>query len=325
MKGLAGKSVAAVIYHQNQSDEELTAFIKETIIPLKDYFREIHIVSASKYEVPNTLNGITLFQHYDELSASLLCPETLLLVHFNTDQKLDENALVLLLESAQENRKRCDHYAIRGRIDSKAQNHSLQSSFLFGFVWFVTFIDYFRTLFNVWGYHTNEDLRATKVTPHFCAHPTVSEYKHAWFFSLFSRIASVQYHASLLITPRDDFYAFRFVRNHPHMSATNVQWWIFYTVYYVCFALPWWNLVLPNPGFKEVSVQSSIYIALYWFVYRNIYNPVWVFFWSVQIIALMLFVASRFKNANLSWVFLMPLYLTISPLFFLVSKNKKFK
>lgn len=315
---MKGQRVAAII-EGSSYQEDLTTSI-ENVILLKEYFTELHIIYPVKYEMPENLRKrlapLIYFHHYDELTPSLISHQTLLLVHIQPDHVVDENVLIELLESAQENRKRCDHYAIRGKVDCKYQNH-----YFLGFVWIIAFMDFFRTIFNAWGYHTKEDLRATKVTPVFGGHPIISEYKHAWFFSLFSRIASVRYHPSLLLIPKDR-YSFRSIYNHPHMSSWNLQWIIVYIVYYICFSIPWWNLFLHKPTFTEPSIKASAYIVLHWIAYRNIYNPVWLFFWCVQLITCMAVVASRFKNGNLSWVFLMPLYLTLSPIMFLAAKNK---
>lgn len=323
---MKGQPVAAII-RGSAYEEDLTGVIK-SVIKLKEYFTELHIVYPIKYEMSDALlkelAPLQYFQHYDDITPSLISPKTLLMVDFNPDHtQVDENALVLLLESAQENRKRCDHYAVRGKVNLKEQNKQHPS--LLVFVWLLAFIDSFRSILNVWGYHTHEDLRATKVTPHFAAHPHISEYGHAWFFSLFSNIASIRTHSSLISTPSDKSYVFRTVFNHPHTNLLSV---LVFIVYYLSFALPWWNLLLPTPhllSISEFSIQTSIYVPFYWYVHRNIYNPLWFSLWIIQIIVFMGVVSSRYKNANLMWVFLMPIYLTLSPLFFLVAKNKVLK
>jgi hypothetical protein len=324
---MKGQPVAAII-HGSSYKEDLTEVILN-VIELKEYFTELHIVYPVKYEVSDELkkklHPIHYHQHYDEITPSLVSNQTLLLVHFHANHQVDETALIALLESAYDNRKNCHHYGVRGKTDLK--DFSGFGSFFLGFVWLVVFMDYWRTLLNAWGYYTNEDLIATRVTPHFSAHPTIETYRHAWLFSLFSRIASVRHNTSLLVTPspKDMFYAFRAIYNHPHMSAWNVQWVLAYVVYYFCFALPWWNFFLSQPIFAGISLKSSLYFGLYWATHRDIYHPVWISLWCVQIIAYMAVVSSRYKNANLSWVFLMPIYVTLSPIMFLIAKNKIIK
>lgn len=319
---MKGQPVAAII-HGTDYKEDLTEVILK-IASLKEYFTEVHIIYPVKYtlsdELTKQLHPLHYHQHYDELTPSLISNKTLLLVHFHPNHEPDELALVALLESAYDNRKGCDHYAVRGKTDLKHTN-----VFFMGFLYLVAFMDWFRTLFNAWGYHTHEDLRATKVTPHFSSHPTIADYGHAWFFSLFSRVASIRHGTSLIVVPKDSLYAFRSIYGHPHMSAWNIQWVLVYLVYYICFAIPWWNLLLPTPVFAELSIKSSFYMGIYWLIYRNVYHMVWLSFWFVQIIAYMAVVSSRFKNPNLMWTFLMPVYVTLSPLFFLVAKNKVVK
>lgn len=317
---LKGQRVAAVIRVSDYGEDILAGV--ESVIRLKEYFKELHIIHPAKYEIPEfdrkTLSPVVLYTHREELNQGDLNKDTLLIVHVGPDQEVNEEALNTLLESAQLHRNSCDHYAVRGKIDCEKQKHT----FLLGFVWFIAFMDSFRTLFNWWGYHRTDDLRATKVIPSFPLHSTLSTYQHAWVFSLFSRIASIQYikDTSLVTIPKDDLYAFRHVRTHAHMGIINIPWVLCYLVYYFLFSLPWWNLFLETPQYTEASIRSSAYILLYWIAYRNPAGWVFLVVWTIQIIVMMVLVAKRFKHVNLSWIFLMPFYVTLSPFIFLVGR-----
>lgn len=320
---LKGQRVAAVIQVSDYR-EDCSAGI-ESVVRLKEYFRELHIILPRKYEIPDSgrtsLAPLEVHTHYEEFAQGSLNKDTLLLVHIQPDQKVEEKALETLLESAHLHRQSCDHYAVRGKIDCEQQKRH----YLLGFVWFIAYMDWFRTLFNWWGYHRTDDLRATKVVPSFPHHSVIATYQHAWIFAIFSRIASVEYinDTSLSSEPRDDLYVFRHILTHAHMGISNIPWILSYLVYYFLFSLPWWNLFLDAPQYTEASIRSSAYILLYWIAHRNPAGWIFTVLWCIQIIVMMIIISKRFKHVNLSWVFLMPLYVTLSPLVFLVGRIKK--
>jgi hypothetical protein len=339
---MKGRNVAAVISISGYQ-EGITGAI-ESVCRLKEYFTEVHIVHPPKYELSDSvrqaLGPLPCHTHCEELTKATLSKDTLLLVHIQPDHKVEEDALIDLLESAQESRVSCDHYAVRGKVECEHQRYPA----LLGFVWFVAFMDYFRTLLNARGYHNTNDLRATKVTPHFPSHSTISKYQHAWFFSLFSRIASIRFSSSSLTQiPRDPLFVFRSIHTHAHMSIWNAQWIIGYLIYYSLFALPWWNVFLPTfgptPGgpvggssFEPTPggsgggfVVYSIKVLLHWLLHRNMFSMIWFSVWVIHILICMFIVTARYKHANLSWVFLMPVYVTLSPIVFLVARIKILK
>jgi hypothetical protein len=328
MKGLR---VAAVItlseYH-----EDMTVGL-QSVLKLREYFTEVHIVYPKGY--PNApgksdFNGMPYHAHYEELTVAALAG-ALLVVHVRPDHGVDEPALVELLESAQENRRSCDHYAVRGRVDCDG----LTRTYLLGFVWLLSYMDWFRTWLNWWGYHSVYDLRATKVVPEFPSGCIVPRYRHAWLFAVWSRVAWVRYSdQSLVVKPSlrpppsaggeakpkssEDFFVPQIIYTHPHISVWNVTWLVAFAAYYVCFALPWWNLYFENVAYTQLFVRPSLYAAWSWILWRNVLHPVWLALWGIQIVLCMWIVARRYKHASLGWVFLMPLYLTLSPLVFVL-------
>lgn len=318
------KNQKVAIVLQISSYEEDATPVLQSLTKLKDYFHELHIVYPSSSHLDmKAFSDLKdkIVTHEEELITSALST-SLLLIYVQPDHAIEEAAFTQLIEQAIEKRTSCDHYAVRGKLDCQ----NIKYPFLLGFLWLVAVFDQFRTWANCWGYHTREDLRATKITPHFPSGTTVYAYKHAWFFSYWSRIASIQYAEgySLMEKPKDALFVLRYIYNHPHLSVTNVGWWLFYLVYYFGFALPWWNVFLNEPAYREASIRSSVYILVYWIAYRNVFNPFWLCLWVFHIVIAMWIVSSRFKHAHLMWIFLMPLYVTLSPLIFLVAKNKIF-
>jgi len=320
---MKGQKVAAVI-HVSDYKEDITPAL-QSLSKLKEYFKEVHIVHPSNYDIPRVEDKELkekITTHYEELTTSLL-NSSLLVVYVQPDHVIEETALVQLLEQAMEKRNTCDHYGIRGKVDCENQKYP----YLLGFLWLVTILDQLRTWINLWGYHTREDLRASKITPHFPNGTTIHTYKHAWLFSYWSKIAAIQYAegSSLLEKPTDAFFVFRYIHNHIHMSGWNITWWVFYIIYYFGLSLPWWNVFLSEPGAPAFSIRSSVYILFYWVAYRNVFNPFWICIWLIHIVFAMWIVNSRYKHVNLMWTFLMPFYATLSPLVFLMAKIKIFE
>lgn len=322
---MKGQKVAAVITLSDFHEDYAPAL--QSVVRLKEYFTGVHIVYPKNYAPPaeaSILKDIPCHAHREELNPSAL-GDTLLLVYLRPDHAVEEAALIELLESAQENRRKCDHFAVRGRVDCEGQRHT----YLLGFIWLLSFFDWFRTCINWWGYHTVDDLRAVKVTPVFPTGSIVPTYRHAWLFAIWSRIAWIRYNKHSLtvapLRPRDyDTLVFRTVYTHPHIGLWNVQWLIGFVLYYFTFALPWWNAYFANIEYRHVFSKPSLYHAWSWIMWRNVWNPIWLALWVLQLLVCMWIVSRRYKHVSLGWVFLMPLYLTLAPLFFVVIRSGLF-
>lgn len=337
MKGL---KVAAVITLAHAGEDMSVGL--ESVRKLKDYFSELHIVYPRNYVTPDKDSiavGIPYHPHYEELTTAIL-GNVLLVVHVRPDHDIGEPALLELLESAQENSRTCDHYAVRGRVDCDGERYP----WLLGFVWLLSYMDWFRTWLNWWGYHTVDDLRAVKVVPRFPSGCHIPSYRHAWLFAVWSRIAWIRYNAqSLIVLARPEggqeqknpegstrppagggwttSLFFRNIYRHPHIGLWNMTWWVPFVVYYFFFALPWWNLLLRHAEYTDLFVRPSLYNAVSWLLWRNVWHPVWLALWGAQIVLCMWIVARRYKHVSLGWVVLMPVYLTLSPLVFMVVRT----
>jgi hypothetical protein len=307
MKGLR---VAAVITVSEQG-EDLSVGLA-SVLKLRAYFTELHVVYPKDYASEINRGALPgdfpYYAHHEELTIAKLS-NALLVVHVNPAHNIDEPALLQLLENAMEKKRTCDHFAVRGTVDCGKERRT----YLLGFVWFVAYMDWFRTWLNCWGYHLADDLRASKVVPEFPTGCSVPAYRHAWLFAVWSRVAAVRYSPqSLSISPLARLTSSLYT--HPHMSVWNMTWWLTFIVYYICFALPWWNLYFENVAYTQLYVRPSLYTAWSWIMWRNVFHPVWLALWGIQIVLCMWIVARRYKHASLGWVFLMPFYVTLSPL-----------
>lgn len=318
---MKGHKVAAIITISDCHEDWQTGL--SSVVNLSEYFTELHVVYPKGYKKMDESRfvGLIYRAHDEELNIALL-NNVLLAVHVRPDHNVEETALVELLESAQENRRHCDHYAVRGKVDCEHVQHT----YLLGFLWLLTYMDWFRALLNLGGYHTADDLRATKVIPAYPTGAVMPQYSHAWLFAIWSRIARVRTVAQgLILAPpkggSENNFVFRNIYTHSHIGAWNAMWWLCFAVYYICFALPWWNAYFASVSYTQLLTRPSVYTVWSWVLWRNVWSPVWLALWGAQIVFCMWVVARRYKHVNLSWVFLMPVYVTLSPLVFAVARS----
>jgi hypothetical protein len=140
----------------------------------------------------------------------------------------------------------------------------LEAMFFHGFLIVLLMLDSMRSAFRLFSYNRTADLRATRMS---LVYPnTLRPPPNRWYmWWLFTGVATtVPSNGTCTQDPSDEGSSLfvRTVKTHRHLSWIGI-WWLGYFLYYVAFALPWWNTFM-SPESKIGAWLMRDPFAWYW-------------------------------------------------------------
>lgn len=305
-----------------------------SVLRNKQHIRDLHIEQRA-HSQEATLNypkakehlaeleaaGITLTWH-SEFNASKL--QTQALVHMEPDLRVVEAAFLQLKRDMLE-RPDCHHYAVSSMLQLKTDVYSYWELPWYGVLFPLLMVDWLAWLWT-WGQHARTvDLRCQLVQTTWGGRARLSRqgWWRWWIGTGVCRTAAGDVTCvQMPVLPKDRGRALvlRTIKDHAHMTWRKPWWLALYALYYFLFAFPWWTFLLAASEDGTTVGLTGLASSL---AMRSFTNPAWV---AVQLVhwtlVTYLLWAEIMLPANTEGVALLlyPVYLTLSPLFFLYGR-----
>lgn len=202
---------------------------------------------------------------------------------------------------------------------------SLLALLLLGFYPVMAVVDWWRSLFVLWGYQRAGDLRCqTLIT----SWRTKKNNHVHWFGNYATTRASSPALVEHVKSGEERAHLMGRIREHPHYGWFATLFWLpFTTGHYYLFALPWWNWLVRYfvagyiPGFISNRDSYRIVAAI---LYDYPLSRVW---WTFCVLHTVIVVAPVVYHRmwlgrweQLLAIVVYPIYLTCAPLIWLISK-----
>jgi len=201
--------------------------------------------------------------------------------------------------------------------DTTAKEH-LEAFCFYGFLLPLLFLDACRSFIRAFQYHRTADVRFRRLSQ---VYPSTNRApSDRWFLWWIGTGISISKrgHDACIQRPREQGISFvmRTIKTHRYLNWIGV-WWIGLGLYYVLFALPWWNFILsPTWGLGS-------------YIVRDIFQLRWILWYIFHILLLGMVTWSsvdEYPNLMLGpHVLLSSFYLTFLPLFIVICKIYQLK
>jgi len=147
----------------------------------------------------------------------------------------------------------------------------LEAFFFYGFLLPLLFLDGCRSLVRAFQYHRTCDVRFRRLSR---AYPSTTRAPpNRWFLWWIGTgsAMSKRGHEACIQRPRDQGISFvmRSIKTHRYLNWIGT-WWVGLALYYVLFALPWWNLFLsPSWGLGSYIVRDITQLRwILWYLFH---------------------------------------------------------
>ncbi len=327
--------LAEAVISVSDFNESIEPAIK-SVIRNHSYFAGLHIV---KYGYNTNDNLYPTWQHdlatltghglvpvwHSEFDASQLQKQAV--IHIQPDHQIKDGALDLLYDDMQKHSTQA-LFAVTSETDLSEKTVTpgkLLQCLSYGFLLVVLALDTFRSFFNLTRYHRTVDLRAQTVTTTYPKRAWLTE-RRWWLWFFFTRVSGATRGGTALgQTPAEKDRGITFVIRHikTHARMGFGVWLAFFIIYYYFFAYPWWNsyfLSFPKTNFPQVN---SAIENIQWFFVRNPWSSWSMIAYCINTTFVTAFATIYFTFPYRSMIFLcalFPLFLTASPIAFLISR-----
>lgn len=306
----------AAVIERTDANESIELAIR-SVINNKAYFCEVHIVQTqgksakqyAKFEDDISSLGLPVVYHSLRFNPNKI-ERAHAAVFIQGDLQVTDGALNNLREDMVQSARfhpSITHFAVESTLKVDTQQQRILSMF-YGFWIVVLVLDFYRSLFNLNKYHRTNDLRAELVYTTFGRKELAPE-RWSWWVWNNGMTRIIKGGAALLQSPSDKIPVLRMIQTHRYMGFGI--WLLFYLVYYFFCALPWWNPLFYSP---ERTLLSAIMTrsAFTW------YGILWM------VLHMLMAAVLTWRNMDMPLasiqILLFPLYLTLSPAFFLFAR-----
>jgi hypothetical protein len=202
---------------------------------------------------------------------------------------------------------------------------SLLALLMLGFYPVMAVVDWWRSLFVLWGYQRAGDLRVQTLVTQW----RTQKSNHSHWFGNFAMTRSASPSVTQHVRSGEECaHLMGSIRAHPHYGwIASVLWFPFTSTHYYLFALPWWNWIVRYfvagyvPGFVTNRDAYRIVAAI---LYDYPLSRVWWTFGALHM-AIVVGPVVYHRMRLGSWeqllaIVVYPIYLTLAPLLWFVSK-----
>lgn len=287
MKEIPDRLKGSALIEISSQGESCRPAVK-SILKNHRFFKDVHIVYHG-YSGETHVFYPGWEAHHQQLKDLGLAPkchaylnlqplETLLLVRVPPDMKAKEGAFIAGLDSMAY--PSCNEAGVSSQLSLVEYENTTSAEYLEAFIFYgfllpLLFFDACRSLVRLFQYTRTCDLRferLSRVYPDTNRPPPNRWF--LWWIGTGISMTKRGYNACIQM-PRDQGIAFlmRTIKTHRHLHWIGI-WWIGLVIYYVMFALPWWNLILSS----DHGLGS--------YIVRDIYKWQWILWYLLHILIL---------------------------------------
>lgn len=255
-------------------------------------------------------------------------------VFIGPDLQVTESGMQKLVDNMKATHHRHSHFAVSSNVRFTEQNdwrnpQNWINCAWYGFLNLILVMDILRSILNLTKYHRTCDLRAQTLSHTYPNKKYLTPRPYgglSWIVRTgISGVNDGEANVLQFVSAEDGGWRFvlRTIYRHAHMSLLSLRWGLFFWVYYFLFSWPWWVRYLP-----PVPETHWYYQLATFFLYRDMTSGFWIFWYSLHMafvgVCSFMYMKAPIHVVTMSGqILLYPLYVTLSPLVFLVGRLRR--